>query len=62
MVCAACGFAISEGSAFCPKCGQRLAYVATKGDTSYYHCERDGTVILPPSGRLRVDKDSPGVH
>jgi tetratricopeptide (TPR) repeat protein len=25
MVCAACGFAIAEGSAFCPKCGQRVA-------------------------------------
>jgi len=24
MVCAACGFQISEGSAFCPKCGQRV--------------------------------------
>ena len=25
MVCAACGFTIAEGSAFCPKCGQRVA-------------------------------------
>ena len=25
MVCARCGFALSEGSAFCPKCGQRVA-------------------------------------
>jgi serine/threonine protein kinase/tetratricopeptide (TPR) repeat protein len=25
MVCAGCGFAISAGSAFCPKCGQRVA-------------------------------------
>jgi eukaryotic-like serine/threonine-protein kinase len=27
MLCAACGFAISEGSAFCPKCGHRVAAV-----------------------------------
>jgi len=29
MVCAACGFTISEGSAFCPKCGQRVAETET---------------------------------
>ena len=28
MACAACGFAIPEGSAFCPKCGQRVATTA----------------------------------
>jgi len=33
MVCASCGFTLSEGSAFCPKCGQRVASPHVQGDT-----------------------------
>ncbi len=36
MVCAACGFTISEGSAFCPKCGQRQAETSSLGDSETF--------------------------
>ena len=39
----------------CPQCGKPLAYTHTSSETLFYRCERDGTVILPPDGRVRVD-------
>jgi hypothetical protein len=38
----------------CPKCGARLVFVRTDGDTNFYDCFKDGVVILPPHGRLLV--------
>ena len=48
----------------CPKCGQRLTYVRSEGETHFYRCPRDGAVILPPNGIVRVDnpEDSAVTH
>lgn len=45
MVCAACGFAIAAGSAFCPKCGQRVAATPT----------HQGDDTAPPADNLGGD-------
>ena len=44
MVCAACGFTLSEGSAFCPKCGQRVAAAPSS----------DGDATMPPAAAARA--------
>ena len=37
----------------CPYCAARVKHERTEGETHYYTCARDGTLILPPEGRLR---------
>ena len=39
----------------CPKCGKPVVYVRTEGDTHFYRCERDGSVVFPPHGRIYVE-------
>src|SRR5688572_2217133 len=51
MVCAACGFAISEGSSFCPKCGQR---VASASSLSFQDTILSGRVPTQGASRLEV--------
>ncbi len=36
----------------CPKCGTRLVYIRTDGDTHFYRCPRHGSLILPPDATL----------
>ncbi len=43
MVCAACGYTLSEGSAFCPKCGQRVTATPAR--------HADATVLPADSAR-----------
>ena len=38
----------------CPACGTRLIYVRSDGDTVYYRCPKDGAVVMPPNGRIKV--------
>jgi eukaryotic-like serine/threonine-protein kinase len=51
MACAACGFAIPEGSAFCPKCGQRVAATAPE--------RPDET--MPPAAAARANSSATAV-
>jgi hypothetical protein len=44
------GFALN-----CPKCGTRLTYRWSDGDTHIYSCPKHGRVVLPLSGGVRVD-------
>ena len=39
----------------CLKCGTRLVYRHSQGDTHFYRCPKHGVVVLPPSGIIRVD-------
>ena len=39
----------------CPKCGKPVVYVRTEGDTHFYRCDRDGSVVFPPHGRIYVE-------
>ena len=32
----------------CPHCGRLLQYIWTQGETHFYRCAKDGTLILPP--------------
>jgi uncharacterized C2H2 Zn-finger protein len=38
----------------CPACGAALKYVRTEDGTHVYACPRDGRVVLPPDGIVRV--------
>ena len=46
MVCASCGFAISEGSAFCPKCGHRVATTPTQTIPPLNEAPADSSVTV----------------
>ena len=39
----------------CPKCGSSMVHICMSNDTYIYRCDRHGTVILPPDGRVRPD-------
>jgi hypothetical protein len=39
----------------CPKCGQLLTYLRSEGEWHFYRCPTHQTVVLPPSGRVKVD-------
>jgi eukaryotic-like serine/threonine-protein kinase len=54
MVCAACGFTISEGSAFCPKCGQRVA----ETDTFLPFDDANAVTVAPSGSRAPTGRTS----
>jgi hypothetical protein len=37
----------------CPYCGGKLVNVPSDNHDSYYECQKDGLLILPPDGRMR---------
>jgi hypothetical protein len=37
----------------CPKCGAKLTYSHSNGDTHLYRCPKHGVVVLPPRGIAR---------
>jgi hypothetical protein len=38
----------------CPQCGSPLVFITTQHETHIYRCSRDGFVVVPPDGRIRV--------
>jgi len=47
----------------CPHCGRKLVYRRTEDATHFYRCERNGMLILPPDGRVRVeDPENPATR
>jgi hypothetical protein len=41
----------------CPYCGKPVTHVPSDGPTSYYQCDTDGLLKLPPDGDMRKATD-----